>query len=69
VHVQDQVIEGIEHTFGDVLEGELVALVDSAGFVAIAVRNGNAADALKLSMGSPIELYPTSIAPDGFSER
>jgi S-adenosylmethionine hydrolase len=69
VYVQAQVIEGIEHTFGDVPEGELVALVDSAGFVAVAVRNGSAADALELSMGSPIELYPTSTVPDGFSDR
>ena len=51
-------ISGISYTFGDVAEGEPVALVDSTGFVALAVRNGNAARTFGLGIGSPITLWP-----------
>jgi S-adenosylmethionine hydrolase len=51
-------IEGLHHTFGDVPEGEPVALVDSTGFVAIAVRNGNAAEVLGLAIDQPVVLHP-----------
>jgi hypothetical protein len=64
VHIQDWVIEGIDQTFADVSKGQVVALIDSAGFVAIAVRNGNAAERLGLAIGSEIELYPTTAAPE-----
>ena len=50
-------MEQIDYTFGDVATGDLVALVDSTDFVAIAVRNGNAAKELGLTIGTPIELY------------
>ncbi len=52
-------IVGISHTFGDVPEGEPVALVDSTGFVAIAIRNGNAAQKFGLEVGSPVVLWPS----------
>jgi S-adenosylmethionine hydrolase len=51
-------IDGIAYTFGDVPERSLLALVDSTGYLAIAVRNGNAAQALKLKNGAPIEIWP-----------
>jgi S-adenosylmethionine hydrolase len=43
--------------------GSVVALVDSTDFVAIAVRNGNAAEALSLSIGSVVALSPKSALP------
>ena len=50
-------MDQIDYTFGDVAQGDLVALVDSTDFVAIAVRNGSAAKTLGLTIGTPIELY------------
>jgi S-adenosylmethionine hydrolase len=52
------VIDRVGTTFGDVAEGELVVLVDSTGYVAIAVRNGNAAQRLQLGIAAPIEVWP-----------
>jgi S-adenosylmethionine hydrolase len=51
-------IHGIAHTFGDVPEGALVALIDSTDYLAIAVRNGSAAQTLGLDIGAPIEIWP-----------
>ncbi|TCP54305.1 hypothetical protein EV191_103350 [Tamaricihabitans halophyticus] len=36
----------VHHTFGDAVPGELLVLVDSAGYVALAVHGGSAADRL-----------------------
>jgi S-adenosylmethionine hydrolase len=58
IEVQDLTIDGVAHTFGDVEEGEPVALVDSTGYLAVAVRNGSAAQAIKLGVGAPIEIWP-----------
>jgi S-adenosylmethionine hydrolase len=55
-----QAINKIGTTFGDVAEGELLVLVDSTGYAAIAMRNGNAADRLKLDVHAPIEVWPVS---------
>jgi S-adenosylmethionine hydrolase len=63
VTVGKQVIDKIVHTFSDVPPGAVVALVDSTDFVAIAVRNGNVAKALDLSIGSIITLSPKSALP------
>ena len=60
-------LEGIWRTFGDVSEGEPVALVDSTGFVAIAVRNGSAALSMELDIGTPIALWPVSVGGDTMS--
>jgi S-adenosyl-L-methionine hydrolase (adenosine-forming) len=62
VDIQGQVIDQIDHTFADVAEGSLVALVDSTGYVAIAVRNGSAARTLGLTLGASVTLYPKSAA-------
>jgi hypothetical protein len=56
ISVGGRTIERIDHTFGDVEEGELVAVVDSTDFVAIAVRNGNAASTLGLTIGSSVTI-------------
>lgn len=58
IEVQDVTIKGVAHTFGDVAESEPVALVDSTGYLAIAVRNGSAAQAMGLGVGAPIEIWP-----------
>jgi S-adenosylmethionine hydrolase len=63
VAVGKHVIDEIAHTFSDVPAGAVVALVDSTDFVAIAVRNGNAARTLNLSIGSTVALTPKSAFP------
>lgn len=63
VTVGDQVIDQIDRTFSDVPTGDVVALVDSTDFVAIAVRNGNAAETLDLDIGSVVTLTPKSAMP------
>lgn len=45
--------------FGDVPPGELVSYVDSAGFVAVAVNGGSAAQRLELRPGTPVTLTVT----------
>jgi S-adenosylmethionine hydrolase len=63
IAVGNRAIERIDHTFGDVAEGELVAVVDSTDFVAIAVRNGSAAKTLGLTIGSPVTLSHRETSP------
>lgn len=60
INIGNRTIEAVHQTFADVPEGELVALIDSSGFMAVAVRNGNAAQTLGLEIGDPIFLYPVS---------
>jgi S-adenosylmethionine hydrolase len=50
----------LRHTYADVAVGEAVALVGSAGFVEIAVRDGNAAETLRLSRGARVQLRTSS---------
>lgn len=45
-------------TFADVPRGELVCYIDSAGHVALAVNQGRAADALRISPGDLVTLTP-----------
>ena len=47
-------------TFGEVPPGELVSYPDSAGFVAIAVNGGNAAQWLELRPGTRVTLTVTT---------
>jgi S-adenosyl-L-methionine hydrolase (adenosine-forming) len=46
-------------TFGDAADQELIALVDSAGWLAVAVNGGSAADGLALGRGDVVELEPS----------
>lgn len=48
----------LERTFGEVPPGELVAYADSAGYVALAVNSGNAAQRLNLPPGAHVRLAP-----------
>ena len=44
----------LARTYGDVAEGEALALIGSADLLELAVRNGNAAEALGLERGSKV---------------
>jgi S-adenosylmethionine hydrolase len=46
-------------TYGDVAIGDALALVDSEGWIEVAVRDGSAAECLGLGAGSPVMLSPS----------
>ena len=46
-------------TYGDVASGEALALVDSEGWIEVAVRDGSAAERLNLGAGTPVMLGPS----------
>jgi S-adenosyl-L-methionine hydrolase (adenosine-forming) len=56
VRIAGYEIHGIVRSFGEGAEGDLVALIDSAGKLSIAVVNGNAALKLKVGTHEPVEL-------------
>jgi len=58
LHVRYKGIEitGLVHAFGEGQPGELVALVDSSGFLSLCVVNDSAADRLKSRPGDPVEV-------------
>ncbi len=60
IDVKGCIIEGMRQTFAEVAEGEPVALIDSSGFMAVAVRNGSAAQEIGLSIHDPVVLWPIS---------
>ena len=45
-------------TYGDVATGEALALVDSEGWIEVAVRDGSAAERFGLEAGTPVTLTP-----------
>ena len=47
-------IRGLSRTYGDVESGATLALIGSAGFLEISVREGSAAVGLGLSPGDPV---------------
>jgi len=53
-------IPGIVKAFGDRQPGERIALIDSAGWLSLAVVNGNAAEAWSAGMGSRVEVMKAS---------
>lgn len=46
----------LQNTYGDVKEGELLALTGSSGLIEIAVRNGSAKEMLYADYGMPLQL-------------
>lgn len=56
VKITGQTLRGIHRTYGDMMQGELLALIDSSGFLEIAIHRGNAATSLGAGRGSAVEL-------------
>lgn len=54
IEVGGWVIPRLSRTFGEVPRGEVLAYVDSSGFVAIGVREGSAHDRLGVAIGDPV---------------
>ncbi len=59
VHVNRNTVLNISRTYADVGVGESLTLLDSAGRLEIAVRNGSAADRFALRAGHPVRVKPT----------
>jgi S-adenosylmethionine hydrolase len=63
VQVAGRQIDGLVGTFGDRPPGTLIALYGTTRDLIIAIVNGDAAHALKISIGDAVEVYPASKAP------
>lgn len=56
IKLKDHTINQFINSYGDAEEGELIALIDSSGYLSLAVVNGNAADALDTQSGDTLEV-------------
>jgi len=57
VYVGDVIIKGLSRYFGEVPEGETMALINSFGLLEIAVNQGNAAQVLGIGKGEPVRVF------------
>ena len=56
VRIGGETIYGILHAYHEIGRGELMAQIDSNGYLEIAVNQGDAARRLKVTIGDPLEL-------------
>ncbi len=56
VSLQNEILAGIQETFGDKAPGELLAIIGSRGVLEIAVNLGNAADLLNAVIGDEVRV-------------
>lgn len=56
VEIQGQMINALSSCYSQHSPGEMLALIDSAGFVEIAVCQGNAAEILAVHPGDPVQM-------------
>ena len=56
IRIAGHEIDGLIDSYGHRTPGELVSLVDSEGYVEVAVVNGNAAKTLNAKLGDPVEV-------------
>jgi S-adenosylmethionine hydrolase len=56
IRAKRRTIGPVRRTYGDVREGEAIALIGSSGLLEIAVRNGSARARLKLRVGDEIQI-------------
>jgi S-adenosyl-L-methionine hydrolase (adenosine-forming) len=54
--LNEKIIDGLVRTFGDRPSGSLIALIDSSGYLAISIVNGDAQSYLKAKVGDIIEV-------------
>jgi hypothetical protein len=58
VRICGKQMQGIRKTYAEAGPGGLVALIDSAGYLEIAVNMGNAAEVIQCRVGDAVEVYP-----------
>jgi S-adenosylmethionine hydrolase len=56
LEIGGRTITGIRETFGEAKSGELIALYGTAGYIIVAVVNGNASELLKTKVGDKVRL-------------
>ena len=56
VTVKGKTLHGLSVTFGDQASGELIAMLDSSGYLAVSLVNGSASDFLNARSGEPVTL-------------
>ena len=66
VQICGKLIQEIRKTYAEAGAGELVALIDSAGYLEIAVNMGSAAELIQCSIGDAVEVY---LKEEGLSTR
>jgi S-adenosylmethionine hydrolase len=59
VRIRNREVRGLVYSYGSALEGELVALFDSAGRLEIAIVGNSAAARLGIGVGEPVEVLAT----------
>lgn len=56
VTIKNKKIQGLTRTFGDATPGDLIATIDSSGYISISVVNGNASKQLNADIGTRVEV-------------
>lgn len=56
VKIAGQSVQGVSSSYSTVEPGQVVSLIGSSGFLEIAVRNGNAAEQLNISVGDTVSI-------------
>jgi S-adenosylmethionine hydrolase len=54
IHVGKEAIRGMKKGYWEGKRGELIALLDSSGFMEISIREGNALKRMKVKRGDPV---------------
>jgi S-adenosylmethionine hydrolase len=62
VRLNHILIKGLVQAFGDRPSGELIALIDSAGYLSIAQVNGSAVQSLPAHVGDTVEIHGRPVA-------
>jgi S-adenosylmethionine hydrolase len=52
-----QTISGLLNTFGEGKPGELVAIIDSAGYLSVCIVNGSAKEVLDARVGDSVQIF------------
>lgn len=58
VHIAGHEVIGLSKAYAQAADGELLALIDSSGYLELAVRNGNAAAILQVNRGIGVIVRP-----------
>ncbi|MBC7810211.1 MAG: SAM-dependent chlorinase/fluorinase, partial [Burkholderiales bacterium] len=56
VTVNEHLITPLRRTYGRARRGEILALIDSNGYLEIAVNQGSAAELLNVKVGDPVSV-------------
>lgn len=56
IHIGDVIISGVSKTYGEVPQGEMLAVIDSRGLLEISMNQGNAAVHLQAKKGQKVEV-------------